>query len=71
MFFKRCHGGWFEALELNGLPPALLALIDQVIGQFSTGGLTETSLDRQTNALNPVIAFPTIRVFISRVPSYE
>ena len=25
----------------------------------------------QTNALKPVIAFPTISVFISRVPSYE
>jgi hypothetical protein len=25
----------------------------------------------QTNALSPVMAFPTIKVFISRVPSYE
>jgi len=25
----------------------------------------------QTKALKPVMAFPTIRVFISRVPSYE
>jgi hypothetical protein len=30
-----------------------------------------TWVGAQTNALSPVMALPTIKVFISRVPSYE
>jgi hypothetical protein len=36
----------------------------------STGSRSKSS-NRQTKALCPVIARPTINVFISRVPSYE